>query len=78
MWLLLWSGGNVENYSDLICRAAVCLLTSVVSGILWVGLINVCVRSAAACVAAPSEDILGNGGGGGFLGRTLWCWRLAS
>ena len=51
MWLLLWSGGNVENYSDLICRADVYLFISVVSGILWVGLINVCVRSAASVVS---------------------------
>ena len=46
------------------CRDSIYLLPSIVSGLVWVGLINVCVRSAAACVAASSEDILGNGGEG--------------
>ena len=50
------------------CRDSIYLLTSVVSGLVWVGLINVCVRSAASCVANSSEEILGNGGGGG-------CWE---
>ena len=45
------------------CRDSIYLLTSVVSGIVWVGLINVCVRSAASCVADSFEEILGNGGG---------------
>ena len=49
--------------TTLICyRSSIYLLPSFFSGLVWVGLINVCVRSAAACVAASSEEILGNGG----------------
>ena len=58
------------------CRDSIYLLPSVVSGLVWVGLIHVCVSSAAACVAFSSEDILGNVGRG-LLGITLWCQRLA-
>ena len=36
------------------------MLTSVVSGIVGVGFSNEWVRSVAACVAASSEEILGN------------------
>ena len=57
------------------CRSDVCLFPSLVGGIVWVGFINLCVRSKAACVAASYEDILGNGGG--LLGRNMWCRRLA-
>ena len=46
------------------CRDPIYLFLSVVSGLVWVGLINVCVRSAATCVAASFEDILVNGGEG--------------
>ena len=42
-------------------RAAVYLLPIVVSGLVGVGLRRSWVRSEAACVAASSEDILGNG-----------------
>ena len=37
------------------------MLTSVVSGIVGVGFSNEWVRSVAACVAASSGEILGNG-----------------
>ena len=42
-------------------RAAVCLLTSVLSGLVGVGLRREWERSATTCVAAYSEEIIGNG-----------------
>ena len=49
------------NISASFFRASACLFPSVVSGLVGVGLMMAWVRSAAACVAASSEDILGNG-----------------
>ena len=49
------------NISAIYFRAAVCLLPIFLSGLAGVGFSNACVRSAAACVAAYSEEILGNG-----------------
>ena len=42
-------------------RDAVCLLPSVVRGLVGVGVIEACVRSADACVTTTSDDILENG-----------------
>ena len=42
-------------------RAAVCLLTSVLSGLVGVGLRIEWARSSTTCVSAYSEEILGNG-----------------
>ena len=41
-------------------RDAICLFRNVLRRMLGVGLIKECVRSAAACVAASSDYILGN------------------
>ena len=42
-------------------RADVRFIPSVLRGLLGSWLSNACVRPAAACVAAYSEDVLGNG-----------------
>ena len=42
-------------------RDAVCLLPSVVRGLVGVGVIEACVRSADACVTTSSDGILENG-----------------
>ena len=53
--------------------AAICLSPNVVSGLFGVGLRRACVRSAAACVAASLEDILGKFS---VAGENLRCLRL--
>ena len=57
-------GVTIMSKTALICcRDSIYLSPSVVSELVWVGLINICVRSAASCVADSSEEILGNGEG---------------
>ena len=52
--------GHVEYISKNF-TSSVCLLHSVVSGILGFGLRRAYIRFAAVCVAASSEEILGKG-----------------
>ena len=53
-------GGTMLNISASGFRAAVCLYPNVVSGVVGVGLIRVWMRSAAACVSASFDEIIGN------------------
>ena len=59
--LALMEGRPCLKFSASCFRAAVCLLNIVVSGLVGVGLRREWARSETACVAAYSEEIIGNG-----------------
>ena len=70
----LGGGSALAKISTSYLGAAVCLSPKYVSGIVGIGLMRAWVRSAAACVAACFEEILGKVS---VSGKILYCWRLS-